>query len=52
MIDITEKNTPFHKHNNLWREKNQQIASSAPVEFHFIFTIYMDHICITLVHGY
>lgn len=47
-----KKNTPFHKHNNLWREKNQQIASSAPVEFHFIFTIYMDHICITLVHGY
>lgn len=33
-------------------KKNQQIASSAPVEFHFIFTIYMDHICITLVHGY
>lgn len=30
------KNTPFHKQNKLWREKNQRIASSAPVEFHFI----------------
>lgn len=41
----------FTNKTNYGEKKINEFASSAPVEFHFIFTIYMDPICTTL-HGY